>query len=133
MLQAAVIALFTHAISAHCRLLLIWLANNGIVSYTAPADFQAGLIWGFNGTDVHALLRECWILDQKMADTCDSFFESIEKKDWSTVEATIKQCVPTELEVDIEPCKDNEKYKPVMDQYYLHQHTIAAAKNDPDW
>ena len=49
-----------------------------------------------------------------MADSCDAFIASVEKKDWKTVEATIKQFVP-EVEVDIEPCKDNDKYKPVMD------------------
>ena len=92
----------------------IWLANNGTVPDTAPADFQAGLMNGFNGANVWTQLRECWIPDQKMADSCDAFIASVEKKDWKTVEATIKQFVP-EVEVDIEPCKDNDKYKPVMD------------------
>ena len=92
----------------------IWLANNGTVPDTAPADFQAGLMNGFNGANVWTLLRECWIPDQKMADSCDSFITSVEKKDWKTVESTIKQFVP-EVEVDIEPCKDSDKYKPVMD------------------
>ena len=110
----------------------IWLSYNGTVPDTAPADFQAGLMNGFNGKDVRALLSECWIKDQHMADSCDSFISSIEKKDWATVEATIKQFVP-EVEVDIEPCKDDQKYRPVMDQYYLHQHTVSAARKDPDW
>ena len=30
----------------------IWLANNGTVPDTAPADFQAGLMNGFNGANV---------------------------------------------------------------------------------
>ena len=110
----------------------IWLATNDTVPATAPADFQAGLMNGFNGANVWTPLRECWIADQHMADSCNSFITSIEKKDWSTVESTIKEFIP-EVEVDIEPCKDDDKYKPVMDQYYLHQHTIAAARKDPDW
>ena len=110
----------------------IWLATNDTVPITAPADFQAGLMNGFNGATVWTLLRECWIADQHMADSCDSFIESIEKKDWSTVEKTIQEFVP-EVEVDIKPCKDDPKYQSVMDQYYLHQHTVGAARKDPDW
>ena len=110
----------------------MWLVDNGNVPDTAPADFQAGLMNGFNGANVWTPLRECWIADQHMADSCNSFISSIEKKDWATVESTIKEFVP-EVEVDIEPCKDDPKYRPVMDQYYLHQHTVGAAKKDPDW
>ena len=87
----------------------IWLATNDTVPITASADFQAGLMNGFNGATVWTLLRECWIPDQHMADSCDSFIESIEKKDWSTVEKTIQEFVP-EVEVDIKPCKDDPKY-----------------------
>ena len=112
----------------------IWLADQGTVPDTAPADFQAGLMNGFNGATVWTKLRECWIPDQHMADSCDSFIASVEKKDWKTVEATIKEFVP-EVEVDIKPCLDQNKpeYKPVADQYYLQQHTVMAARNDPDW
>ena len=112
----------------------IWLANNGTVPDTAPADFQAGMMFGFNGADVRTLMGECWKPDQHMADSCDAFIAAIEKKDWSTVGSTIKEFVP-EVEVDITDCLDENKpqYKPVADQYYLHQHTVVAAKKDPDW
>ena len=30
----------------------IWLSYNGTVPDTAPADFQAGLMFGFNGVNV---------------------------------------------------------------------------------
>ena len=111
----------------------IWLAN-GNVPDTAPADFQAGLMNGFNGATVWTLMRECWKPDQHMADSCDAFITAIEKKDWSTVKSTIQEFVP-EVEVDISACLDQNapEYKPVADQYYIHQHTVMAARKDPDW
>ena len=94
----------------------IWLADQPTVPDTAPADFQAGVLNGFNGANVWTLLSECWIPDQKMADSCNSFIASIEAKDWSTVVQTIKDFTP-EVETDVQPCKDDDKYKPVMDAY----------------
>ena len=106
--------------------------DNGTVPDTAPADFQAGFFMGFNNVDVRALLSECWIPDQHMADSCNSFIASIEAKDWKTVESTIQEFVP-EVETDVQPCKDDDKYKLVMDQYDNQSDMLKRAKADPDW
>ena len=82
----------------------IWLAD-GNVPDTAPADFQAGLMYGFNGANVWTLMRECWKPDQHMADSCDAFITSIEAKDWASVKSTIMEFVPS-VEVDIADCLD---------------------------
>ena len=83
--------------------------DNGAVPDTAPADFQAGFFNGFNNAAIWTPLRECWIPDQHMADSCDAFIAAIEKKDWSTVESTIKEFTP-EVLTDVQPCKDDPKY-----------------------
>ena len=80
-------------------------AVNTTVPDTAPADFQAGVMNGFNGANVWTPMRECWKPDQHMADSCDAFITAIEKKDWSTVKSTIQEFVP-EVEVDIADCLD---------------------------
>ena len=106
--------------------------DNGTVPDTAPALFQAGFFMGFNNADVRDLLTECWVADQHMADSCDAFIAAIEKKDWATVTSTIKQFTP-EVLTDVQPCKDDAKYQPVMDQYDNQEHILRAAKADPDW
>ena len=107
-------------------------AVNTTVPDTAPADFQAGFFMGFNNADVRALLGECWIPDQHMADSCDAFIAAIEAKNWSTVTSTIKEFTP-EVLTDVQPCKDDDKYKPVMDQYDNQEHILRDARHDPDW
>ena len=67
-----------------------------------------------------------------MADSCNSFITSIEAKDWATVESTIKEFTP-EVMTDVQPCKDDDKYQDVMDQYDNQEHILRAARADPDW
>ena len=63
----------------------MFVAENGTVPATAPADFQAGVFMGFAGTDVRTLINECFIPDQKIADDTDAFIAAIKAKEWSTV------------------------------------------------
>ena len=35
--------------------------------------------------------------------------------------------------VDVQPCKDDDKYKDVMDQYDYQEHVLKQARHDPDW
>ena len=107
-------------------------AVNTTVPDTAPADFQAGFFNGFNNATVWDHLRACWVPDQHMADSCDAFIGAIEKKDWKTVTSTIKEFTP-EVMTDVQPCKDDDKYKDVMDQYDNQEDILKAARHDPDW
>ena len=106
--------------------------DNTTVPDTAPADFQAGFFKGFNNANVRDLLGECWIPDQHMADLCDAFIAAIEKKDWATVLSTMKEFT-LEIKTDVQPCKDDTKYQPVMDEFDNQEHILRAAKADPDW
>ena len=107
-------------------------AVNTTVPNTAPADFQAGFFNGFNNATVWDHLRACWVPDQHMADSCDAFIGAIEKKDWKTVTSTIKEFTP-EVMTDVQPCKDDDQYKDVMDQYDYQEKVLKAARHDPDW
>ena len=107
-------------------------AENSGVPATAPADFQAGVFMGYNGTDLRTAMNACFLPDQKIADDTDAFIAAIEAHDWSTVMGTIKGDEPAALE-DADKCINDPAYVDVYDAYHAQQDNVEAAMADPDW
>merc|ERR1712160_58304 len=79
-------------------------AADSAVPATAPADFTAGVINGFNpSVDVHAAMMVCFTPDQKMADDTGAFIAAIKAKDFSTIKTFIATDEPMAL-VDTKLC-----------------------------
>lgn len=69
-------------------------AVNSTVPATAPAQFQAGFVMGFNGQDVRAEMVECFTPDQNLADHTDAFIQALKDHDWATIKSTITELEP---------------------------------------
>ena len=110
----------------------MFLAEENTIPATATADFQAGVFFGFDGTDVRTLINECFKPDQKLADETDAFIAAIKAKEWSTVMDTIKGD-EAEAQDDAMVCTTDPKYIDVSDAYDNQVHTVERAMDDPDW
>ena len=76
-------------------------------------------------------LEACFLPDQELADSVDGFVAALEKKDWTTVIATIKKFVPS-VSKDIQPC-ETPQYQKVDDAYHDEQKLVETVKADPDF
>ena len=105
-------------------------AVNSSVPAIAPADFQAGLLFGYYGQDVKADMEACFGEDQTLADETDTIIQDIENKDWANIQAEIKK-----FTADVKPRVDNcdDKSPVINSMYHNEEDTVKAVKNDPDW
>ena len=60
------------------------------VPATAPADFQAGVLFGFSGKDLRTQVNACFAPDQKIADDTDAFIAAIEAKDIGSIKSIVE-------------------------------------------
>ena len=102
------------------------LAEENTIPASATADFQAGVFFGFDGTDVRTLINECFKPDQKLADETDAFIAAIKAKEWSTVMDTIKGD-EAEAQDDAMVCTTDPKYIDVSDAYDNQVNTVERA------
>ena len=99
------------------------LAEENTIPASATADFQAGVFFGFDGTDVRTLINECFKPDQKIADDTDAFIAAIKAKDWANVKGIFAADRPQALD-DASPCTTDPKYIDVSDAYDNQVHTV---------
>ena len=109
-------------------------AADAAVPATAPADFTAGVINGFNpSVDVHAAMMVCFTPDQKMADDTNAFIAAIKAKDFSTIKTFIATDEPMAL-VDTALCMSGDpRYAAIEKAYDFQSDIVKLAMADPDW
>ena len=99
---------------------------------TAIPDFYAGLLNGYSGQDVHALVTECFTPDQEMADEIGDLFEKLKAKDFDAVKEIVKSFVP-KAESDASLCMSDPKYKTVYEIQHHQEELLKKVKDDSDW
>mmetsp|Transcript_7270 Transcript_7270/g.10221 ORF Transcript_7270/g.10221 Transcript_7270/m.10221 type:complete len:176 (+) Transcript_7270:44-571(+) len=110
----------------------IYEAENAVPA-TAPADFTAGVINGFNSDiDVHALMMECFTPDQEMADETDALIQALKDKKFDEVKDIVMKFEPKAI-ADTSKCMTDPKYADIKAAYENQAALVEKVKNDPDW
>ena len=102
------------------------------VPATAPADFQAGVLFGFSGKDLRTQVNACFAPDQKIADDTDAFIAAIEAKDIGSIKSIVEGDEKLAI-ADASTCMTDPQYAEVAKAYNYQIDLVTRAVADPDW
>jgi hypothetical protein len=109
----------------------IHYAENAVPA-TAPADFQAGVLFGYSGKDLRTQVNACFAPDQKLADDTAGFIAAIEAKDFDQIKSIVAGDEKLAI-ADADTCMKDPQYAEVANAYNHQIDLVTKAVADPDW